>query len=306
MSSPPEKCKNIKSRHYKNIQCTHKASHGDYCSKHWKKPKPFIALEANVDCANIIQRCCKRYLKRNYFKRQGPSRGCLEISNNTTELYSLEELSSIPSIYIYSFADSKKCIWTFDIRTLSFMLSTHKQPLNPYTRDPISKENIACIEARIKWLKAHSYYTMYNETSSFTSTQLWNQRVLEVFTKIEELGYIVNSDWFHNLDKNDHIDFYKHMCNLWNIRLNLTHAEKNSIIPGYQSVNKVFRLSLSELPSKDIKLLRKHNLQLIERFISSADEKTHQSLGIMYILMGLSYVCCEIGEAYPWILESVL
>ena len=96
------------------------------------------------------------------------------------------------------------------------------------------------------------------------------------------------------------------MCHLWNIRLHLSHSEKNAIIPGYQSRNKVFRLNLSELVLKDIKLLRKHSLQLIERFITSADDKTQQSLGVMYILMGLSYVCPDIGDAYPWILESVL
>lgn len=305
MSSPLVKCKNIKSRHYNNIQCSNRATHGDYCSKHWKKPRPYESITVNLTHVETIKRAWRSYCSKRYFKTQGPARGCLEISCNSTEVYSLEDLTHIPKIYIYSFADSNRSVWTFDIRTLSFLLSTSKVLLNPYTRDVLPQTVIDSIRARLQWLKVHKYNVIYNETAEFSSAQLWNQKVLDVFTKIERLGYIVNADWFHQMDKDDHIAFYKNMFQLWNIRLHLTHAEKKMIIPGYQSKNKLFVLSLSDLVLKDLNVLRKNNLQLIDRFISSVQEKTKQSLGVIYVLMGLSYVCSDIGEAYPWILESV-
>ena len=305
MSSPLVKCKNIKSRHYNNIQCSNRATHGDYCSKHWKKPRPYEPIIVNLKPVETIKRAWKSYCSKRYFKTQGPARGCLEISCNSTEVYSLEDLTHIPKIYVYSFADSNRSVWTFDIRTLSFLLSTSKVLLNPYTRDVVSESIIVKLRARLDWLKVHKYQVIYTDTPAFSSAQLWNQKVLDVFTKIERLGYIVNSDWFHQMDKDDHIEFYKHMFQLWNTRLHLTAAEKNLIIPGHQSRSKLFVLSLSDLVLKDTNVLKKNNLQLIDRFISSATEKTKQSLGVIYVLMGFSYVCSELGEAYPWILESV-
>ena len=36
---------------------------------------------------------------------------------------------------------------------------------------------------------------MYDE-ANLTSNQMWNQNVLNIFSKMEESGYIVNPDWF--------------------------------------------------------------------------------------------------------------
>uniref|UniRef100_A0A6C0IFL0 Uncharacterized protein n=1 Tax=viral metagenome TaxID=1070528 RepID=A0A6C0IFL0_9ZZZZ len=306
MNSSQLKCINIKSRHYLSEQCKNKVVFGkEFCSKHLKNPHRFIQKEKNIKQIMIIQSIWRKYSSRQYFKRQGPARGDLSVSNNQCELYSLEPLVTIPKIYIYSYSDTKKNIWCFDIRTLSFLLSKSKEIKNPYTRDVISKENINKIHNRLKWLKSKKYDTMYIDNTTFTSEQIWNQKVLDCFSKMEELGYIVNTDWFHEMDKEDHINFYKKLYTLWNYRLNLTNKEKNAIIPSHNSTrNKLFKIDDIEL--KEEKVLKKTNLQLIERFITSAYDKPQKGLGVMYILMTLVQIIPAVGETFPWIYASIL
>jgi len=297
------KCLNIKSRHYPSERCKNKVVLGqEFCSKHLKHPHRFI--EKDRKHIILIQSAWRKYSARNFFKRQGPARSDLSLSNNQNELYSLESLQTIPKIFIYTFSDINKNIWCFDIRTLSFLLSKSKEIKNPYTRDTITKDISDKIHLRLKWLKSKKYDTMYVDNTTFTSEQIWNSKVLDCFSKMEELGYIVNTDWFHEMDKDDHINFYKRLYGIWNYRLNLTSKEKSAIIPSHNSTrNKLFKLD--DIESRDEKCLRKINLQLIERFITSGYDKPQKSLGIMYVLMALVQVSSNVAEAFPWIYASI-
>lgn len=299
------KCKNIKSRHYPNEQCKNRALHDkEFCAKHLKNPTRFV--EKDVTKIKLIQKCWRNYLLKQNFKRQGPARNILSISNNSSELYSLEPLESIPKIYIFSFWDTKKNIWCFDIRTLSFLASKSKEVQNPYTREIVSNKIILKIQERIVWLKNHKYPIMYVESDNITHEQIWNQKVLDVFSKMDELGYLVNTDWFHNMTKEDHILFYKKIYNIWNFKLNISESEKKLIVPSYQSnKNKLFKTYLDEISLKDEKFLKKQNLQIIERLISSGSDKPQKSLGCMYVLIGLSYINDSVCESFSWINDII-
>lgn len=304
-------CNNIKSRHYPNIQCKSKAVVGKYCKKHSKQKNQILYVENKASIlqetsASIIQKRWKKYcLKQNYC-RQGPARNNYSLANNTTELYSLDDLTKIPSIFFFSFADTNKHIWGFDIRTLTYICSKSKQVKNPYTQELLSKEILKKIDIRVSYLKQKKYPIIY-ENSSFTSEQLWNQKVLDIFNKIEELGYIVNSDWFHELDKEDQINFYKKIYDIWSYRLELTHKQKSSIVPAYNSMKtKLFKYMPNEVAEKDERLLKKCNIQIIEQLVTSSSDKTQRSLGAMYVLMGLCSVHNDVAEAYPWIYQSII
>jgi len=299
-------CQNIKSKHYPNIQCPNKAHNEEnsFCKKHLKNPTRFSLKKINS--AKIIQKVWKKYYSKNIFSRQGPAAFDRSLANNTTELYSLEPLITIPKIYIFSFYDNQKNIWAFDIRTLSFLLSKSKIIKNPYTNVNLPLDIITKIQKRISWLKKYKYPIMYINDTYYTSEQMWNLNVLDTFSKMEEAGYIVNSDWFHELDKEDHIEFYKRLYDIWNYRIGLTLKEKNLIVPGFNSRNKLFKYSLEDINNKEEKSIKKNNLYIIERLISSTDDKAQKSLGVMYVLMGLCHVNDTVAESYPWIYASII
>jgi hypothetical protein len=50
---------------------------------------------------------------------------------------------------------------------------------------------------------------------------------------------------------------------------------------------------------------QKHNLGLIQSFIEKSTDKTKNSLGALYVIMGLVHVSEEAAEAYPWIAETL-
>lgn len=297
------RCENIKSRHYPNLQCKFKGVIGGFCKKHSKHPFPFMFPIVDENRVVLIQRCWRTYKKRVLFRRQGPAAASLN-ANNDVEIYSLDSLDSIPKIYFFSFADASKAIWAFDIRTLSYLCSKSKNVPNPYTREPLCVDILRRIKSRIQWLESHKYTTVY-ENASFSLEQMWNHKVLEVFNKMEEVGYIVNSDWFHDMSKEDHIDFYKKLYDIWYFRLGLTSKEKNAIVAGFNSArNKLFRYSSEEIERKDEKILKKNTLLIIEKLVSSCD-KSQRGLGVMYVLMAFCSISDAVCEAYPWIAESI-
>lgn len=299
-----KQCMNIKSKHYKNIQCSNKATIKDYCKKHSKNPIQFSSV-LNIS-ASLIQKFWLKYVDRKRFSRQGPAIHCRSLANNTSEIYSLESVEKIPKTYFFSFSDSQKNIWAFDIRTLSYLLSKSISVQNPYTREYFDSEVLEKIHKRIKWLKQKKYKVMYEENTVITSDQIWNQYVLDVFSKMDEKGYLVNPDWFHEMDKEDHIVFYRKMYDIWNYRIGLTMKEKNSIVPGFNGRNKLFKHYPTEILDKDEKYLRKTNIVLIQKMISSVTDKSQNSLGVMYVLMGLCYVSDSVAETFPWIYASII
>jgi len=309
MSLLDNRCMNIKSRHYPALRCGSKALLGEYCKKHSKHPTRFLQKPVSIidiSSALRIQKLWRKYNSRNSYKKQGPAIHDYSVSNNAVELYSLDSLESIPKLYFFSFYDINKNIWAFDIRTLSFLCSKSKSVKNPYTQEIFSKDILKKIEFRISYLKQKKVPIMY-DNSSFTSEQIWNQKVLEIFNKMEEVGYIVNSDWFHELEKENHINFYIKLYDIWTYRLQLSHKQKNGIVPCYNSVkNKLFKYSPIEIKEKEEKIVKKNNLQIIERLVSSAQDKSEKGLGTMYVLMALTMVSESVAEAYPWILQSVI
>ena len=312
------KCANIKSQKQRGSPCTLTATHGDFCSRHYKHPNRFLGVKSSKEekiytrtdhqAARQLQMFWRRWSALARYKRQGPASNELSISQNSTEVYSLEPLTTIPQVFFFSFTDEKKHIWAFDIRSLSHLLTEGNEALNPYTRERIPSSTILKINKRMIWLRKRRYPTLYATGENLTQEQIWNQKVLDVFFKMEALGYRASCRWFDSMERIDHEDFYQKLHRLWNITLHLTPAEKEAIVPGHASgEGTLFRVSPVRVQghARDLRWWRRNNLNLMMTFMSRAPQKSQQALGALYILMILVQIVPEAAEAYPWILESV-
>lgn len=309
------KCLSIKSKKHPNVQCPLHATQGDFCSRHFKNPirfqKTLIADRAytrrQTQAALRLQIFWRRWSALRRYHCQGPASNDLSLSSNETEVYSLDVLATIPKMFLFSFADSHKNIWTFDIRSLSHMVSESDIPVNPYTRDSILSGTLQKIHKRLLWLRKRSYPILYSVGENLTQEQIWNSKVLDVFFKMESLGYRASCRWFELMSVVDHEDFYRSLHRLWTFRLGLTSMQKEEIIPGHSSgTTKVFKNTPEKLQggAHDLKWWRRNNLNLILSFLTSSSQKTNQSLGALYVLMAIVNVVPEAAEAYPWILET--
>lgn len=304
-------CKNIKSRKNPDVQCPITASDGEYCRRHSKHPVPFtpsvktpsvhIPTRRQHAAVKTLLRFWRLYAPFRRYRSQGPAANALSLAINTTELYSLECVKTIPDIYRFSFSDSKQCIWLFDIRTLTHSLAKATPQQNPYTREPLSSAIMEKLHARIAWLRSRKYQIVYTNTDVLTPEQIWNQHVLDFFLKIEALGYYVSSDWFHAMSIQQHAVFYERLRNLWDWRLGLSLAEKDAIVPGHGTL---FRIVAKEYLFKSLRWWQTASITLIERFVTGSDRREKQTLGALYVLMALTAASAEAAAALPWVADA--
>lgn len=301
-------CKNCKSRANPDVQCPLSATRNDYCSRHYKNPKPFnkpptaparVYTRSDRVAAGKLQAFWRHWVPYRRLKCQGPAANCLAIAMNDTELFTFEPIKSIPSQYMISIADERKYIWVFDVRTLVHSMTNGYPSQNPYTRDVFLPRATEKIHSRIEWLRHRKYPILHTNTDVFTPEQLWKHKVLDVFLRIEALGYYVNCEWFHGLSLDDHKKFYSHLFSLWAWRLQLAPAEKERIIPmdGAQ----LFRFHPDDMPAKSHTWWQKTTLSLIDTFISKGCMKEDKKMGAMYSLMSLVAVSPPAAEALHWL-----
>lgn len=312
------KCANMKSKKHQDQPCSLLATHGEFCTRHFKNPSRYCPKEQLIpermltrsahQAIRLLQKCWRRISCRARFLRQGPAANCLDLASNATEVYSLESLDTIPKAYVFSFADEKKNIWVFDMRSLSHLVTEGNEIVNPYTRIPISSPTLQQIHARLLWLRKRKYTILYSTGEDMTQEQIWNQKVLEVFFKMEALGYRASCRWFDEMTLLDHVRFYRKLYRLWTYQLGLTPQEKEAVMPGYNvGASKLFRQTPDRLETQhhELRWWRRANLNLILDVLTRAPQKSHQGLGALYILMTLVQINSEAADAYPWILESL-
>jgi hypothetical protein len=220
----------------------------------------------------------------------------------------MEPIATIPKLFFFSYADSQKNIWSFDVRSLIHMFSQGQILQNPYTREPFPERVVTRFRARHDWLRARKYVLFYGVEETITAEQEWNQKVLDVFMRIEALGYLLSTSWFQELTLANQQSFYRNLFQLWFVRLGLTSAQREEVCPKWsQGETRIFKKNPDETEKshKDIKWWRKQNLALIESLVSRGQLKSSRGLGAMYVLMSLVQVSEQAAEAYPWIYESI-
>ena len=122
--------------------------------------------------------------------------------------------------------------------------------------------------------------------------------------------YWINNDNMYKdvkLELKDTLDVYKNKfyeCQS-RIKLGLTHADREKIVPQYMSEKKkLFRYSPESFEAHRIHTKHwweKLNLSLIEAFISRSPDKENNRLGATYCVMGLVAINDKAAEVFPWL-----
>jgi hypothetical protein len=159
--------------------------------------------------------------------------------------------------------------------------------------------------ARVAWLRKRRYQIIHPQTEILTSEQLWKQRVLDIFLKIETLGYYVNSGWFHDMGLSENARFYERLRHLWEWKLALTAAQRDRIVPDHATGKGLFYFNSSDYLHKSLRWWQTKILGLIEAFITRASDTELNRLGATYILMALTAVSNDAARALPWAVDAM-
>lgn len=312
------RCANVKSQKHPDVRCSCPAIQGDFCARHAKNPKRFVEslqpvespiLQSTVKntASEKIQRWWRPRVGRLRFQRQGPAANFPVEAENQTDIYTLDATSSIPMMYRWSYADSRKHIWIFDVRSLSMTRAqdTRDKLLNPYTREEVPSPAEVKYQDRCKWLRDRKYCLVHLLTDEMTPEQLWHQRILDVTMKYDALGYHTCLNWFEELAPPHLWLFYNELWELWFYRLQLSPQVKQQVVPNW---NKPDTLLFKWLPNElrfrhDKKWWQKMMLDLLEKLVSSAGVKEHKILGALYGMTAFAIVSPRVRQHYPWLVE---
>jgi len=310
-------CANIRSRKHPDVRCPCHATHGEFCTRHYKNPTRFqeknvienspIPTHNQTIVVSKLQRWWKQSIGYIRFFKQGPATNVPSVAENETDIYSLDPTASIPLLYRWSYADSKKHIWLFDIRSLSMtrVQNTYETLLNPYTREKIPDQSERNFQERCAWLREKKYCLVHSTNTELTPDQLWHQKILDVTMKYDMLGYHTCLHWFEELNLRQLAGFYTELWELWFIRLQLNHAVKHQVVPNWnRNDSQLFRWSPLELLTRsDKRWWQRVVLELMERLVSSAELKEHRVLGALYGMTAFAIVSQRVRQYYPWLVE---
>lgn len=314
----PPSCKNIRSKRHPDQRCANPAVHGTYCGLHFKHPTPYKSRaklsmdETDVNEITIpmdtseqvktIQRWWRFYGRLRLFFRQGPAKWLRTLPVNSTDFYSMEEITTISGEHFFSLVENDKTVYAFDIRSLVTLLEKNINPENPYNRQPFSESNLNKAKKFIRWSRIKGVDTRWVPIIPESPDQRFKLKVTDLFQKIDELNYYTNPDWFIKLSVDNLRCFYVELYDIWVHRAELSADMKKIIIPPPAHP---FKYPIREVVAlKSLDSLRKINLDIIRMFISAAVDKSDRTLGAMYVVTALTLVNTQCKETYPWLYES--
>lgn len=256
---------------------------------------------SNIHNTNIIkiQSIIRGFIIRNQYIYQGECVLKRNISINEEDFYTCDNIKKIPLIYFFSYKDIDNFYYSYDIRSFQKLLEYNMT--NPYNRHPISDKIKNQYLNRLEYLNKHNIQLIEEDNlSSMTEEQIFRDKVLNVFQKMNQLGHYTDINWFFNLSLKQLKNWYKEAEDIFNYRANLTPQQKKQIIPD----EKAFRKPVINIfHNTNIKKVREIILNEIDRFISLGITKEDRYTGSLYVLTALTIVSQEVANSIPWLIQ---
>jgi hypothetical protein len=282
--------------------------------KHYKQKSSGNKKELNNTCYNIlrlsffvqkIQTIFRGHMVRYLNKLKGPAfinRKC----TNETDFFTLENIKDINDSQFFSYKDKDNFIYGFDICSLYNLIVVEKMDkINPYNRKELPKniiENMKSINQISKILGYKLNITIDNTIDDLSQEKKIGLKALEIFQKIDELGFITNPQWFLNLSRGRLRTFLHELMDIWNYRAQLSQETKRKVEP--LRGNPFYNYQIQLILSQEKEQIQKKLLEIIEIFISRGETREDRSLGVYYVLGALTMVSINAANSLPWLYES--
>jgi hypothetical protein len=302
-------CLSIKSKKKPTEKCVAKAVKGEFCARHsksrvlWCSPQAKPVTRRQKAASEMILRFWLRHGRKRLRKTMGPCTFAVEAAENESDLLTLETVKSIPLTYRFSYIDTNNA-WIFDIRFFIQLLHHGNELKNPFNQKPLTQGVITLLQKRIEILRTRGQPIIYLESGVLSPEQIWNQKVLDVFLKMNSLGFPVNIIWFDLMTVLTHERFYTHLYNLWNHHLQLSDEQKELMVPGHSSGRApLFRWTPEVLTAgpRELKWWRKLTLNLMKSFLERGQDPVTQNSNALTILTSLASCHRYVAEAFPWL-----
>jgi len=282
-----------------------------------------------------IQAWSRRFLVILSFKLRGPAFKNRSICVNSSDFYTLENLTEIEFDDFFSYTDEKGFVYGFQIDSLIQLFKKTGTITNPYNRDQLDytvvrniiklykiNSHIFQSNRQIKTITNHNPYInenvfinmhslpeMGNGFSRMRTLQKiyemrqknMNERITELFIEIDLLGNYTHSEWFAELDDESLIQFMQKLYDIWNYRSNMSYSVKMLICPFFNPF--LFNVDINEDFNQNI---RRNCVTILENIVFSGGEIEYRKIGTLHILTALTMVSEPTRNALPWLYDSVI
>lgn len=255
-----------------------------------------------------IQTIYRKHIVKQFFKLAGPGFTKRENCKNDTDFFTLEELKEIRTGQFFSFKENNN-IWGFNVLSIYnlFLKSNCKDVFNPYTRDKISNdiyENIKKFIKISKLLKFETNVVINKDNKNISEKKQNENKCLELFQIINELGNYSDYSWFINLNRVELIQFIRELVDIWEYRASLTLDVKKQICSPYGNPFRFNNLRNLNTTTSLVQI-QKMALTIIHQLITKGVTQEHCNLGASYVLCALTLVSTPAAESLPWLYQSV-
>ena len=253
-----------------------------------------------------IQKIVRKVLIKNYIILHGPGFYNRIRCTNDCDFATLDEVAGIPYTQFFSFEDTDKFIYAFDILSIYNLYIKNKSKVhNPFSTKSIDIQVYDNMVSFIRYSKMLNIKINinYDSVEKMNDSKKLDMKILDLFQQMDSLGNYTNIDWFTSLNKHQLVKFLRELADIWYYRAGLTQEVKREISPP---LGNPFRyLNINTIHNYSLTLIRKNAVAIIEEFISKGINNNSKSLGCIYILTCLTLVNDSAAEALPWLYESV-
>lgn len=219
---------------------------------------------------------------------------------NDKDFYSLDDIKEIPDIY-FVYINENSFFYGFDIRSMDIYLkNTHSSKvINPYTNTKFTEDSIKKIKDKLEYLYKNNKLKSLKE-EILTNKQKFNQFIFEVFRIYDDLGYIIQIEWFKKLSLFQLKRLYKEAEDIWNFRANLSLETKKKIakdgIAFEISPNIIMKYPISKYKELQLIILKE-----FKRMVTEGETEAERKLGGMWMLTAFVEISPIVANAYPWL-----
>ena len=186
------------------------------------------------------------------------------------------------------------------------MLKNNEYNKNPYNRNPLPNniyKNLKRIVKMAKKLKIPLNVKL-EINDNLTSEKKLELRAIEVFQKIDNFGYITDSNWIIRLSRSRSIRYLRELYDVWNYRAQIDTQTKLKICPNGTPFSGINIHTISS--TKTDLFIKNTILNIIEKLITVGVDEESRSLGCMYALGSITIVLSSAAASLPWLYESFM
>jgi len=276
------------------------------------KPQLVSRIYSHLYLSNLaikIQKIIRGILQRNYNQYHGPALMNRSLCTNNFDFLSMEPLDEIPFEQFFSFKDEDGFIYGFDLLSLhNLIYKCNGAVKNPFNNKPIHAKVIEDLRSLLR-LSRIIGFTIITEISDVTkevsNKKTVELRALTLFQNIDALGNYSNAEWFLVLNRVQLIRFLRELVDIWSYRATLSMETKRAICPPQGNpFSRMLTYNVLQT-MENIDELRRHILEIMEKFVVSGIDKDNKCLGASYVLSALTLVNSDAATALPWLYQAV-